>query len=58
MRALNFLVGNWQGKVRYEPDANQHQESSWAAHVHYNLGGNILLIDEIGETMRGAHNAA
>jgi hypothetical protein len=48
MSAFNFLIGKWQGKVRYEPDANQRQEAFWTAHVHYNVGGHILLIDESG----------
>jgi hypothetical protein len=46
MRALNFLVGNWKGVVDYRND--QSQRAFWNAQVHYNLGGNILLIDETG----------
>ncbi len=48
MRALRFLVGKWQGKVRYEPGVDPHQEVAWTSHVRYNLGGNMLLIDERG----------
>lgn len=44
MRALNFLIGDWQGKVRYESGS----EALWTARVRYGLGGNFLVIDERG----------
>jgi hypothetical protein len=56
MSAFNFLVGKWQGKVSYEPGANQPQEAFWSAHVHYNIGGNILLIDERGSEIENRSN--
>lgn len=48
MKALKFLVGAWQGKVTYEPGGDEPQEVLWTVDVRYNLGGNILLIDERG----------
>lgn len=56
MKALNFLVGKWQGKVKYEPGANQHQEALWTAHVYYNVGGSILIIDEKGSEIENKNN--
>lgn len=54
MKALNFLVGKWEGKVKYE--SGQHQEVSWTAHVYYNVGGNMLLIDERGSEIGNKNN--
>lgn len=56
MKALNFLVGKWQGKAKYEPGTNQHQEVFWTAHVYYNVGGNILIIDEKGSEIENSKN--
>jgi hypothetical protein len=52
MKALNFMVGKWEGKVKYERGANEQQEAFWTAHVYYNLGGSILIIDERGSEIR------
>lgn len=56
MKALNFLVGKWQGKVKYEPGTNQYQEALWTAHVYYNVGGSILIIDEKGSEIDNKDN--
>jgi hypothetical protein len=56
IKALKFLVGNWQGKVKYEPGIGQHEEVTWNSHVHYNVGGNILLIDEKGSDVNNKNN--
>ena len=49
MRPLSFLVGKWQGKVRYETSGTTPpREVNWSADVRYNLGGSMLLIDERG----------
>ena len=51
MQALNFLVGKWQGIVKYEPGSSTYPEASWTANVHYNVGGSILIIDERGSEL-------
>jgi hypothetical protein len=56
MKALDFLVGKWQGKVRYEPGVRQPQETFFTAHVHYNVGGNMLIIDERGSEIENKNN--
>ncbi len=56
MGALKFLVGKWQGKVVYEPGANQYQEIWSTAHVYYNVGGSILIIDEKGSEIENRNN--
>jgi hypothetical protein len=56
MKALNFIVGKWQGKVKYETAVNQGQEVFWTANVHYNIGGSILLIEERGGEMENKNN--
>jgi hypothetical protein len=56
MSAFNFLIGKWHGKVSYEPGTNQRQEAIWTAHVYYNVGGNILLIDERGSEIENRSN--
>ncbi len=56
MKALNFLVGKWQGKVRYESAPNPGQEVFWSANVYYNIGGSMLLIDERGSEMENRNN--
>jgi hypothetical protein len=53
--ALSFLIGRWQGKVRYEASGtNPSRELIWSADVRYNLGGTILLIDERGSDLANA----
>jgi hypothetical protein len=56
MRALNFLVGNWQGKVRYKPSVRQPEEVFWMSHVYHNIGGSILIIDEKGSEIENKNN--
>jgi hypothetical protein len=56
IKALNFLVGKWHGKVKYEPDVRQPQETFLSAHVHYNVGGNMLIIDEKGSEIENKNN--
>jgi hypothetical protein len=48
MRALQFLVGKWQGTVRFEPGAAQQRDLAWTIDARYNRVGNMLLIDGRG----------
>lgn len=46
MKALSFMHGEWEGKVKYEPGVGAGHEVFWSVHAYNNRGGSLLLIDE------------